>query len=131
MKMRRKPRLHRGSDGWGRDSYMIPAGSVVGSSDTGMWEDSPAPSDKVKDELERFRRDVLRPEGIRSRVRWSASGNVFMVKRWVVVPPGDFERAAQLAVDWLAEHKDDTDFIHDADLDDLGYKPAEQARVPA
>lgn len=117
---RRQGRYHR-TDGW--RGYAIPAGAVVGASDTGGWEDSPCPSDKVKAELQRFRREVLRPAGIVSRIRSSQSSNVFMVKRWLVVGPTDFDRAAQLAVDWLEAHNGDTDYLHSADLADLGFKP--------
>lgn len=116
--MRARARYHR-IDGW--RGYWIPGRAIVGVSDTGTAPDSPAPSDKVRAELGRFRREALRPAGIRSRVRWGNSSNVFMGKRWLEVAPQDFERAAQIAVDWLDEHNRDTTYIHDADLDALGY----------
>jgi len=106
-------RFHKGRDGWGRDSYAIPQYAVVGSSDTGMYSDSPARSDLVRDELEGFRK-VLRANRIRSRITYTRSGNVCMVKRWVVVHSRDFPKAVALAEAYLAEHQHDTRFIHDA-----------------
>lgn len=106
-------RYHKGSDPWGRASYAIPEFAVVGSSDCGTWSDSPAPSDRVAAELEEFRK-VLRANRIRSRIRYTTSGNVFMAKRWVVVNGIDFHRALALATSYLAEHQDDTRYIHDA-----------------
>lgn len=119
---RRKPRFHR-IDGW--RGYWMPASAVAGASDTGTWDDSPAPTPLVKSEIERFRKEVLRANGIRSRVQFGTTSNVFAGKRWVVVSPADFDRAAQLAVDWFEIHDRDTDYIHSADLEALGYKPQE------
>ena len=85
-------RFHKGNDGWGRGSYAIPEYAIVGSSDTGTYPDSPAPSDRVREELEDFRK-VLRANRIRSRISATRSGNVFMAKRWVVVHGRDFPRA--------------------------------------
>ena len=106
-------RIHRGSDGWGRDSYAMPQYAVVGASDCGTYSDSPAPSDKVREELEDFRQ-VLRANHIRSRIVYTQSGNVFMAKRWVVVHSRDFFKANALASDYLREHNSDTRWIHDA-----------------
>ena len=107
-------RFHKGSDGWGRDSYQIPQFAVVGSSCTGDWSDSPAPTDEVKAELEEFRK-VLRANKIRSRCGATRSGNVFMVKLWVTVSGQDYPVALKLATDYLAAHERDTVHIHDAE----------------
>lgn len=96
-------RYHKGRDGWGRDSYPIPQYAVLGSSDCGSWPDSPAPTGLVRAELEHFRA-VLRKNRIRSRLTYTASGNAFMAKRWVVVHGRDFDRANALAADFLAQH---------------------------
>lgn len=119
MKQKFRRRYHR-IDGW--RGYWIPAKAVAGASDTGSWDDSPAPSSEVAKEVERFRREVLRANGIRSKVVFGATSNVFAGKRWIVVLDGnDFERAAQLTIDWIEEHYGDTQYVHDADLGDLGY----------
>lgn len=106
-------RFHRGKDGWGRDSYPIPQFAVLGASDTGMWSDSPARSDVVRDELEDFRK-VLRANRIRSRLRYTQTGNVFCLKRWVVVAGRDYPKAVALVEEYLRDHEHSTRFIHDA-----------------
>ena len=116
-----RSRYHR-IDGW--RGYRIPSLVIVGASDTGMADDSPCPSSIVKEEIERFRREVLKPLGIRSRLVRGGSSNVFCGKRWLRVSAEDFPRAAQAAVDWLARHRYDTQFIHEADLDALNYHPS-------
>lgn len=111
-----KRRYHK-IDGW--RGYWIPANAIVGVSDTGGWDDSPCPTTNVKAEIARFQREVLRPAGIKSRTKTGYSTNVFCMKRWLTVSADDFSRAAELATRWLEDHRDDTDYIHDADLADL------------
>ena len=106
-------RYHRGTDGWGRNSFQIPEYAIMGSSDCGTWPDSPANSDLVAAELEAFRK-VLRANGIRSRVSYTQSGNAFMAKRWVVVHSRDFMKANALAEAYLKECHATTRHIHDA-----------------
>jgi len=114
-------RRHKGVDGWGRDSYDIPRHAVAGSSDCGTWSDSPAPTDEVLAELERVI-EYLRSEGLAAdfwrnivgNIGATASGNVFMGKRWVVVPQAEYRRGKRLALKWLEEHRQDTRYVHDA-----------------
>lgn len=106
-------RFHKGFDGWGRDSYQIPQFAVVGSSCTGDWSDSPAPTVKVQAELEDFRK-VLRSNKISSRLKGTPSGNCCMVKVWVTVTGKDYVEAEKLAQDYLEQSRDTTQFIHDA-----------------
>jgi hypothetical protein len=114
-------RYHR-TDGW--RGYFIPANAIAGSSDTGLWSDSPCPSNEVKAELRRFVKECLKPLGIRTRQRYSKSTNCFMVKRWVVVAPEDFNVAATAATHWLANHDHELRYVHDADLDKCMTKEA-------
>jgi hypothetical protein len=107
-------RYHR-TDGW--RGYQIPATAIVGASDTGTWEDSPCPSPEVKRELRRFQREVLAPAKITSRTRIGHTSNVFCGKRWICVPKEDFDKAAQLAVEWLEKNDRELRYLHDADLD--------------
>lgn len=107
-------------DGW--RGYPVPALAIVGASDTGGWDDSPCPTREVKAELRRFQREVLKPAGIASRTRLGHSSNVFCAKRWLLVSKEDFDKAARLAVQWLGDHRYDTSFIHNADLEQLGYE---------
>lgn len=109
-------------DGW--RGYRMPQFAVMGASDTGMAPDSPARTDVAKAEIELFRKDCLRPAGIKSRIDFGPSSNVFCGKRWVTVHSRDFDRAAQLATDWDEKNKRSTQLIHTADLETLGYKSA-------
>lgn len=113
-----RPRYHRADAHRG---YMTPAMAVAGGSDTGTWSDSPARSEDCAAELKRFRDALRKKTGIKSRVRYGETSNVFCIKRWVVVPKADFPVAAQFAVEWLERYKDDTRIIHDAGQDELGY----------
>lgn len=88
--------------------------AVLGSSDTGMWSDSPAPSKEVYKELKDFQ-DYLNKKGIKSQRKITRSSNVFMAKRWVVVQPDDFKEAKKLAKQYLKEKKEETKYIHDTD----------------
>ena len=110
--MARIPSRYHRIDGW--RGYRIPGTAVAGASDTGTFDDSPAPSPLVKAEIRRLQREVLRPAGIASRQRWGSSSNVFCGKRWLCVAVEDFERAQTLVGEWLKQHKFDTRFIHDA-----------------
>ena len=114
-------RRHKGSDGWGRDSYDIPTYAVAGSSDCGSFSDSPAPTTKVLAELEGViaflkaqgvQADFWRPDG--EGIGATTSGNVFMGKRWVVVPPKQYRKGKKLALQYLKDHERDTCYIHDA-----------------
>lgn len=104
-------------DGW--RGYGVPRFAIIGASDTGEYEDSPAPSRDVKAEIRRFQREVLRPLGIKSRQRFGNSSNVFCAKRWLIVPRGSFCAAARAADEWLRENRYTTRFVHDAELDQL------------
>lgn len=109
-------RYHR-IDGW--RGYPIPALAVIGSSDTGEWDDSPAPSREVKAEIRRFQREVLRPLGIKSRQRFGVSSNVFCAKRWVCVPRDQFKQAAAATLEWYEKNDRNLRFLHSADLKTL------------
>lgn len=100
-------------DGW--RGYWIPATAVIGSSDTGMWDDSPCPSTEVLKEIRRFQREVLRPAGIKSRSEFGSTTNAFCGKRWVKVPKQDWARAYELTKKWLAENEASLRFLHNAE----------------
>lgn len=112
-------RYHR-IDSW--RGYIIPARAIAGASDTGTAPDSPCPTPDVLAEIARFRNEALRPAGIKSRNRFGNSSNCFCGKRWLLVAEGDFARAAQITVDWMAANERSTRYVHEADLDTLGYK---------
>jgi len=109
-----KRRYHK-IDGW--RGYWVPALAIAGASDTGTYGDSPCPSNEVTKELNRLRKEVLRPAGIASRTRWGNSSNLFCAKKWLAVSQADFARAALLAKEWLDENRRTTSYIHDANLE--------------
>jgi hypothetical protein len=104
-------RYHK-TDDW--RGYEIPYKAVLGSSDTGMWSDSPCPSDKVEAELQDAKK-FLEGKGIKASFSSTPSSNVFMVKRWLVVPERQRDVALKLAKQYLDEKKNETQYIHDAE----------------
>jgi hypothetical protein len=96
------------TDAW--RGYEMPLYAVAGASDTGMWEDSPSPSDKVDAELQALR-SALSEQGIKTRISSTQSSNVFMAKRWIVVDnPDDYERAEEITKEFLKS----ANYLHDA-----------------
>ena len=88
------------TDGW--RGYVLPINAVGGCNDTGMWEDSPCPSNVAKEEIESFRKK-LRKEKIRSVLRVERSSNVFCQKVYVLVHPDNRERSLEIAKDHTQE----------------------------
>ena len=110
--MARKKKFFKGSDAWGRGSFEIPALTIAGSSDTGNWSDSPAPSNMVTKEINTLIKD-LKKEGIPAKeVGATPSGNLFMAKRWVGVSETDYPSASQKVKAKLKSKK--FKFLHDA-----------------
>lgn len=85
-------------DGW--RGYREPIYAVAGANDTGMFSDSPCPSDVNKRELNAIRK-VLRSNGIRYKSTTLPSSNVFCMMRFVVVLPNDVTKARELVKDYL------------------------------
>lgn len=106
------PRYHK-TDEW--RGYEVPDLAVAGSSYTGEWEDSPAPSHRIKPELERLQ-GYLKEKGIKSKLETTPSSNVFMQKIWIMVSKTDFKKAGNLSEAWLKKNDSTTRYIHDADL---------------
>lgn len=101
-------------DGW--RGYSIPNTALVGVTDTGNWSDSPCRPSEGSAELKKFRTEALKPAGIKSRVRFGQTTNVFCGKRWLCVSAADFPRAVPLTLEWLEKNKFTTRLIHEADL---------------
>lgn len=108
-----KQRAYHKLDGW--RGFWMPAGALVGASDTGTWSDSPCPTPRVRAELSRFTREVLRPLGIKARRRMGTSSNVFCGKRYVCVSQADYDRAIEPARAWLAANRATTQYLHDCE----------------
>jgi hypothetical protein len=84
--------------------------AVVGGSDAGEWEDSPAPSHITTRELNGIKQ-ALKKEHIKYRETAARSSNVFMIKRYVVVQPSNLDRAKQIARDWLATNENHNIYV--------------------
>lgn len=99
--------------GW--RGYNQSAYAVAGSSDTGMWSDSPCPSNEVNTELKDFQK-YLGNKGIKTNIRNTESSNAFMIKRWVVVDnPDDFVKAKELTKKYLKKKELELQYIHESD----------------
>lgn len=82
--------------GWDRPCF-----AVIGSSDTGNWSDSPAPSSSVYDEMKKMKASLLRL-GIRTYEAHSVTSNLFCMKRWLIVKGCDFAKGVE-AVESLSD----------------------------
>lgn len=99
------------TDGW--RGYNQPIYAVAGSSDTGGWSDSPCPSHEVKRELSELQ-SFLKKNNIQTSQAMGRSSNVFMMKRWIVVPKEQVAKAKELVASYLKKDTSTT-FIHEAD----------------
>jgi hypothetical protein len=86
------------SDGW--RGYNEPIYAVCGANDTGMWSDSPCPSDVCERELNGAI-EVLKSLKIPTKVITCESSNVFCVHRYVIVPPKYFEEAKLIVREYI------------------------------
>ncbi len=94
--------------------YEQPVYAIAGVSDTGMFEDSPAPTDEVTKELLKLK-SYLERKGIKTNIYITKSSNVFMRKRWLVTKPKDYKKAKKLANKWIKRMCRRTRYIHYAD----------------
>ena len=109
-----KTKVTAKGDAWGRGRVIQPIYAVAGSNDTGMWSDSPCPSDKVTYELDMMKME-LEKAGIPSKEAGTPSSNVFMGRRWIVVPVEKYPEAKKIADKFIKEHEADTKYIYGAD----------------
>jgi hypothetical protein len=103
----RIPARYRRFDAW--HGYKIPGTAIAGAS---VYDEHSEVN--VALEIRQLRRDVLIPNGIKSRGVWGESSNVFCAKRWICVAAEDFARAKALVEAWLEQHRFDTQYIHNA-----------------
>lgn len=98
------------TDGW--RGYEEPIYWVAGANDTGMYSDSPCPSDVAQKELG-YIKSALRQAGIRFKSTTARSSNVFMIKHYIVVAPADFDKAKAIALEhYNGALKADTDLLY-------------------
>jgi len=96
------------SDEW--RGHERPYYAVAGVSDTGMWSDSPCPSDTGQKELADLKA-FLKRHNITTKSMTSPSSNLFMVKQWLIVQGPKFAEAKKLVQQYLATHE--THLLHD------------------
>lgn len=81
------------SDGYRGKSQ--PVYAVCGASDTGMWSDSPCPSDVSAAEI-KAAINAIKAVGIPTKMRTHETSNVFCVAHYVVVPPKYVDKAREV-----------------------------------
>lgn len=81
--------------------YVKPKYAVCGANDTGMWSDSPAPSNVREHELGEARA-ALEAAGIATKDRVLNSSNVFMVRCFLIVQPVNYDRARAIVEPLIA-----------------------------
>ena len=81
------------TDGW--RGYEEPFAAICGANDTGMWSDSPCPSNVREKELKEAAA-LLKANGIRSRVITTSSSNVFCAHVYLVAKVKDTQAGRDL-----------------------------------
>lgn len=119
FKLPHSKRYHKQEDIGG---YWIPKFAIVGASDTGMGCGSKCPTHLVKAEFKIIRMEVLKPLGIKSTTDYSYTSNVYLIKRWLVVPGHSFVKAAEAITTYINEHSGKFRYLHEADLHELIVK---------
>jgi hypothetical protein len=89
------------TDAW--RGYEIPIYAVAGANDTGMWSDSPCPSNVCSKELDDIQKQ-LRAAHILSRRTVCRSSNVFCIHRYLICSPDDVERGREVVQKFLNEN---------------------------
>ena len=80
------------TDGW--RGYEEPVYAIAGVNDTGMWSDSPSPSNKTNAELHKFRA-TLNKLGIPTRKVTGQTSNVFAGNQFLIAPKELYPTAKQ------------------------------------
>lgn len=90
------------SDGW--RGYSRPKFSVCGANDTGMWGDSPCPSNVAKKELENAK-TLLKRNKIPTKLMTTETSNVFCVHHYLITPPSYIDNARELVQEYLQNNE--------------------------
>ena len=88
------------TDGW--RGYYQPIDAVAGANNTGMYSDSPCPTNVCRAEL-KAAANVLKKAGIPHRLQACESSNVFCEHVYLVVPAEDVARGKELIQPLLKE----------------------------
>ena len=87
------------TDGW--RGYQRPIYAIAGANDTGMWDDSPCPSDVAERELNDLKKKL---RGIPHEEMVCETSNVFCIHRYIIVPPFYLNKAKEI----VSEHINNT-----------------------
>jgi hypothetical protein len=85
-------------DGW--RGYEQPTYAVCGANDTGMWDDSPCPSNVAKKELDNAK-EILKRNKIPTKLMTTETSNVFCVHHYLITPPSYIEKAKELVREYI------------------------------
>jgi hypothetical protein len=92
------------TDAW--RGYEEPVYAIAGVNDTGMWSDSPSPSNKTNAELQKFRAK-LNELGIPTRKVTGQTSNVFAGNQFLIAPKELYPTAKQKVKELLKNKKYD------------------------
>ena len=84
----------------GHRGYEQPIYAVCGANDTGMWDDSPCPSNVSKKELEDVKA-LLKRNKIPTKLMTTETSNVFCVHHYLITPPYYIDNARELVEEYL------------------------------
>jgi hypothetical protein len=93
---------YKATDGW--RGYTEPLYAVVGANDTGMYSDSPCPSNVREAELKAIK-EHLQKEGIKTKQIVTESSNVFCVHVYLIAKVKDVERARNIVEAYLENNE--------------------------
>lgn len=89
------------TDGW--RGYEQPKYALAGANDTGMFDDSPCPSNVSMAEIDSITA-LLKSKGIPSRQVVTQTSNVFCIHHYVVVPPYYVATAREVVREYLNDN---------------------------
>jgi hypothetical protein len=99
------------TDGW--RGYEQPVYAIAGASDTGMWSDSPCPSNEVNKEINEARK-LLKQKGFSTKLTSGGTSNVFAGKRWIVAPV-NMQKEAKAVIEDAINKNRKWRYLHGAD----------------
>jgi hypothetical protein len=86
----------------GYRGFCKPKYAIAGANDTGMWSDSPCPSNVSKSEIETIQ-GVLKSAGIDTIIMTTETSNIFCVHHYLIAKVKDFEKAKEIVTKHIEE----------------------------
>jgi hypothetical protein len=88
------------TDAW--RGYEKPINAVCGANNTGNWSDSPCPENDCVSEIAKARK-VLKSNGIKTKLVWCRSSNLFCVHAYLLTYPENIDWAKELIKPLIAD----------------------------